>query len=76
MAADRGPLEPADPVTVALDWLRALLTEVHGQMASGADPQAVLWTIWTGGGHPHGWPQRLRSAALQGSRSAATTSMP
>ncbi|MBK9737955.1 MAG: ATP-dependent helicase [Actinobacteria bacterium] len=70
MAADRGPLEPADPVTVALDRLRALLTEVHGQMASGADPQAVLWTIWTGGGHPHGWPQRLRSAALQGSRSA------
>ena len=40
------------------------------QIDRGASPQDVLWTLWTGGTVPHGWPARLRSAALAGSRSA------
>jgi RecB family exonuclease len=30
----------------------------------------VLWLLWTGGRQPHGWPERLRDAALRGSRTA------
>ena len=30
----------------------------------------MLWTLWTGGRTPHGWPNRLRTAAIHGSRSA------
>ena len=75
-----GPLgdEPAassglaadDPVAVAVARLTALLVEVHEQVVAGATPQEVLWTLWSGGRTPHGWPARLRAAALQGSRSA------
>ena len=59
-----------DPVSVAVARLTSLLTEVRAQIEAGAAPQEVLWTLWTGGRSPHGWPNRLRSAALHGSRSA------
>lgn len=59
-----------DPVLVAVDRLRRLLAHVHEQIVAGASPQEVLWALWTGGPVPHGWPNRLRSAALRGSRSA------
>lgn len=32
--------------------------------------EEILWRIWTGGSRPHGWPERLRHAALRGSQSA------
>ena len=74
LVLDRGvapmPFEPDDPVSVAIDRLRALLRELHRQLADGCSPEDVLWTAWTGGSVPHGWPQRLRAAALAGSRSA------
>lgn len=69
-AADPGPLDPNDPLMSSVVRLRTLLAEVRRQMIAGDSPQDVLWTLWTGGVTPHGWPQRLRSAALQGSRSA------
>jgi superfamily I DNA/RNA helicase/RecB family exonuclease len=65
-----GGLPPDDPTAVAVHRLTALLTEVRAQVESGAPPEQVLWTLWTGGRTPHGWPERLRAAALAGSRSA------
>ncbi len=59
-----------DPVMVTVTRLRTLLRLAHGDIAGGASPQDVLWTLWTGGPVPHGWPQRLRAAAVAGSRSA------
>jgi superfamily I DNA/RNA helicase/RecB family exonuclease len=59
-----------DPVSVTVARLTSLLTEVRAQIEAGAAPQEVLWTLWTGGRTPHGWPNRLRSAAIHGSRSA------
>jgi RecB family exonuclease len=63
-------LTPDDPIAVTIQRVRALLTEMNAQMTAGASPEDVLWTGWTGGRTPHGWPQRLRAAALAGSRSA------
>ncbi len=63
-------LAPDDPVSRSVARLTSLLVEVHGQVAAGASPQEVLWTLWSGGRTPHGWPARLRAAAVQGSRSA------
>lgn len=57
----------------AVGRLRALLVAAHEQVAAGAGAQDVLWTLWSGGpGRKlHGWPERLRRAALAGSRSAS-----
>lgn len=63
-------LPPDDPVTVTVARLASLLADVRGQIEAGAAPQEVLWTLWTGGRTPHGWPNRLRTAAIHGSRSA------
>jgi superfamily I DNA/RNA helicase/RecB family exonuclease len=59
-----------DPVSVAVARLTGLLVQVRGQIEAGADPQEVLWTLWSGGRTPHGWSNRLRAAAIHGSRSA------
>ncbi|MDP1877595.1 MAG: ATP-dependent DNA helicase [Actinomycetota bacterium] len=64
------PLPADDPVMVAVDRLRCLLAQVHDRMVAGDAPGEVIWTLWTGGTVPHGWPARLRAAALAGSRSA------
>ena len=63
-------LDREEPAVVAVDRLTALLEAAHAQITAGAAPQEVLWTLWSGGRTPHGWPERLRAAALQGSRSA------
>ena len=39
-------------------------------VSRGASIGEVLWVAWTGGSSPHGWPDRLRAAALGGSASA------
>ncbi|MDA3021065.1 MAG: ATP-dependent DNA helicase [Actinomycetota bacterium] len=80
----RGDLEipatlPAtDPARLAVERSTALLRAAHQLIRSGAAPEAVLWTIWSGrvareqlaGGRSHGWPERLQNAALAGSRAA------
>ncbi len=65
------PLPLDDPAIVGVRALRALVRTVHDELTRGAPPQEVLWTLWTGGRHRHGWPERLRAAALSGSRSAS-----
>ncbi len=71
-----GAPEPAwglpadDPVTAAVRRLGSLLVQVRADIESGRPPDQVLWTLWSGGRTPHGWANRLRSAALHGSRSA------
>ncbi len=63
-------LEESDEATVRLQRLVRLLDAIHAQLVEGQAPESVLWTTWTGGREPHGWPQRLRASALAGSRSA------
>lgn len=46
--------------------LGLLLGRAAGQLTRGALVAEVLWTLWNG----TGWPQRLRGAALAGSRGA------
>jgi len=67
---ERSPLDIDDPITVTAGRLRILIGQVQKQMSDGASPEALLWTLWTGGSVPHGWSHRLQNAALAGSRSA------
>lgn len=63
------PEDLALPVTRLLD----LLTCARTQIAERRTPADVLWTLWNGrvgGVVVHAWPERLRNAALAGSRSA------
>ena len=57
----------------AIGRLREMLVVAHAQVQSGASAQDVLWTLWSGKGNRqlHAWPERLRRAALAGSRSAS-----
>lgn len=64
------PFDDDDPLTVSVGRLRALLAHARGEIGAGASPEDVLWTLWSGGRIPHGWPNRLRGAALAGSRGA------
>ncbi|MDO9484849.1 MAG: ATP-dependent DNA helicase [Actinomycetota bacterium] len=61
-------------VSAAVDRLRQLLDAAHRQLLADATPTEVLWQIWSGqtqgGGRAHGWPDRLRRAALNGSGAA------
>ncbi len=59
-----------DDIRSAIARTTGLLVQAREQMESGAGPEDILWTMWSGGRHPHGWPERLRAAALAGSRSA------
>ncbi len=55
------------------EGLRVLLRTAHDHVRKHGTPAEVLWTLWSGrvdGRHTHGWPERLRSAALRGSRTA------
>ena len=66
-------VEIDDPLADVVSRIRRftrLLGEVQEQVTAGAPPEQVLWTLWSGGTHPHGWPERLRRAALRGSASA------
>ncbi|MEI7745808.1 MAG: ATP-dependent helicase, partial [Chloroflexota bacterium] len=64
------PLPPSDPAMAAVRAAAALLRSVRDEVRTGATPQEALWTLWTGGRAPHGWPERLRAEAIAGSRSA------
>ena len=57
----------------SVDRIRLLIKSASGQVARGASPAEVLWTLWSGrvgGATLHGWSERLRQAALGGSSSA------
>lgn len=63
-----------DDLRETLDRLHDLLDHVHARIRAAATPAEVLWLLWsgqgTGRGRTHGWPERLRRAALDGSRAA------
>lgn len=74
-ALEGGGVEPVavpddEVIAPAIRRLVGMLRHAQEQVESGAAPEEVLWTLWTGGRHPHGWPERLRAAALAGKRSA------
>lgn len=77
----RGTLPPLGRVDERLvdSWrglqrLQALLGRARQQIEEGQPAAIILWTLWSGelsdGGRAHGWPERLRRAALRGSRTA------
>jgi superfamily I DNA/RNA helicase/RecB family exonuclease len=47
-----------------------LILAVRKDARANQPIEEILWRIWTGGSRPHGWPERLRHAALRGSASA------
>ena len=63
-------LEPTSAAAMAVERTRHLLADIRARITAGAPIAEVLWTAWTGGPHPHGWPERLRAAALGGSITA------
>ena len=66
-----GALSGADETAIArARALRALVSRVRAMIRSQAPIDEVLWQVWTGGDPGHGWPRRLRAAALAGSSSA------
>ena len=78
------PIDPRGGPDVSAEWralrrFQALLVTAHAQIQADAPAPEVLWTLWSGRIGPtgpfanqraHGWPERLRTAALGGSRSA------
>ena len=57
----------------SVDRMCLLIEAASGQVARGASPAEVLWTLWSGqvgGSTLHGWSERLRQQALGGSYSA------
>lgn len=63
-------IEPTSPIAAGVQRVRSVIEAVSAQIAAGATIGQVLWTAWTGGARPHHWPERLRGAALAGSRHA------
>lgn len=50
--------------------VQQLILAVREDARANQPIEDILWRIWTGGSRPHGWPERLRAAALRGSSSA------
>lgn len=65
-----GDIDPTGECAAGVLRVQQVLADVAEQINSGASIAQVLWVAWTGGKHPHLWPERLRAAALAGSRSA------
>jgi superfamily I DNA/RNA helicase/RecB family exonuclease len=65
--------DPRDETERRIHALHELLMTAHQQVRASATPAEVLWTLWSGriaGQRAHGWPERLHSAAIRGSRTA------
>ncbi|MDO8732786.1 MAG: ATP-dependent DNA helicase [Actinomycetota bacterium] len=66
--------EQLHEISNAIDRLRGLLNSAHEQITNGATASEVLWTLWSGEvaghGRAHGWSDRLRRSALNGSTTA------
>ncbi len=63
-------IEPTSFIAMGVQRARQLLADVRARIQAGAPLAEILWVAWTGGPHPHGWPDRLREAALAGSSTA------
>jgi len=63
-------IDSASALAASVDRVRDVLAAVREGVSGGASIGEVLWVAWTGGSSPHGWPERLRAAALGGSASA------
>ena len=61
------PLAPESSIAAGVRRIRDVMAAVSKRIESGAPIVDVLWTAWTGGTSPHGWPDRLRDSALAGS---------
>lgn len=61
------PVPPDSAIAAGVRRVRDVMSTVRDRIESGAPIQDVLWAAWTGGSVPHGWPDRLRDAALGGS---------
>ena len=75
LVAGTRPVPAALPEELArpIHGILSLLDAARAQIDGGRPPAEVLWTLWHGrvdGTTVHAWPERLRSAALAGSRSA------
>ena len=65
-----GDIEPTSAIAEGVRRVRSVVQEVSARISAGATIAQVLWTAWTGGANPHRWPDRLKEAALAGSRHA------
>ena len=60
-----------DELDARLKPIVGLVAQLHREIASDTPVSEIVWTAWTGGEKfPHGWPQRLQSAALSHSAPA------
>ena len=61
-------------INATLQQFMKLMSDAHAMIELGAAPAEVLWLLWSGQcadrTRAHGWPDRLRRQALDGSRSA------
>lgn len=67
------PLRAPQEIRQSVERLQDLIAAAHDQIRSHVSPAEVLWQLWSGevrGVRSHHWPERLRSAALHGSRTA------
>lgn len=67
------PMRAQGETLRAIEGLRRLVARTHEQIKGFCTPAEALWTLWSGevdGSRTHYWPERLRSAALHGSRTA------
>ncbi|HEV8024582.1 MAG TPA: ATP-dependent DNA helicase [Candidatus Nanopelagicales bacterium] len=60
-------IDPTSTLGAGVQRVTQLIVDVAAQIATGAAIAEVLWTAWTGGRRPHGWPERMRESALAGS---------
>lgn len=63
-------IEPTSSIGAGIRRVRDVVEAVRVRVDANAPIAEVLWTAWTGGKADHGWPERLRSAALGGSPGA------
>jgi len=68
-------IEPTSFVAMGVQRARQLLADVRARIQAGAPLAEILWVAWTGGPHPHGWPDRLRELRWRGRVRPTTTSM-
>jgi superfamily I DNA/RNA helicase/RecB family exonuclease len=60
------PFPPESVIAAGVRRIRDVVAAVAARIESGAPIVEALWAAWTGGANPHGWPDRLREAALRG----------
>lgn len=67
------PIRAEGETLRAVEGLAQLISAAHASIRAFQSPDQILWLLWSGevnGKRTHHWPERLRSAALNGSRTA------